>query len=54
MCFGDCCLMVDESINVHPEMPRTSVHYLYPDDMFEYHKQIRESGVDAPELNESF
>jgi uncharacterized glyoxalase superfamily protein PhnB len=46
--------MVDESINVHPEMPRTSVLYFYPDNIFEYHKQIRENGVDAPELNKSF
>lgn len=43
--------MVDESINVHPELPRTAVLYLYPDDIFEYHKQIRASGVDVPELH---
>lgn len=31
--FGECRLMVDESINVHPQVPRTSVLYLYPDDI---------------------
>ena len=30
--FGDCRLMVDESINKHPNSPRDSVLYLYPDD----------------------
>lgn len=52
--FGDCRLMVDESINVHPELPRTSVLYLYPDNIVEYHKLIRANGVDVPELHESF
>lgn len=31
LCSGDCRLMVDESINVHPGLPRTGVIYLYPD-----------------------
>jgi catechol 2,3-dioxygenase-like lactoylglutathione lyase family enzyme len=53
LCFGECRLMVDESINVHPELPRASVLYLYPDDIVEYHKQISESGIDVPELHES-
>jgi catechol 2,3-dioxygenase-like lactoylglutathione lyase family enzyme len=25
LCFGECRLMVDESINVHPGIPRASV-----------------------------
>lgn len=54
LCFGECRLMVDESINVHPELPRTSVLYLYPDNIFEYHKLIRANGVDVPELHKSF
>lgn len=54
LCFGECRLMVDESINVHPAAPRTSVLYLYPDDIAGYHKQIRENGVDVPDLEVSF
>ena len=52
--FGECRLMVDESINVHPPLPRTSVLYLYPDDVAGYHKQLREHGLDIPELETSF
>lgn len=54
LCFGECRLMVDESINVHSELPRTTVLYLYPDNIAEYHKLIRANGVDVPELHESF
>ncbi|HWU75461.1 MAG TPA: VOC family protein [Rhodanobacter sp.] len=54
LCFGECRLMLDESINVHPEAPRTSVLYLYPDDVVEYHRAIREHGVEIPALEESF
>ena len=54
LCFGECRLMVDESINVHLQAPRTSVLYLYPDDIGEYHRQIRKNGVDVPELEVSF
>lgn len=54
LCFGECRLMVDQSINVHPEIPRYSVLYLYPDDISEYHKQVRRNGVAVPELEVSF
>lgn len=54
LCFGECRLMVDESINVHPVLPRTSVIYLYPDDVAGYHQQLRDSGLDVPDLEESF
>lgn len=54
LCFGECRLMVDQSINVHPGIPRTAVLYLYPDDISEYHRQLRENGLDIPELEESF
>lgn len=54
LCFGECRLMVDESINIHPPQPRTSVLYLYPDDIAAYHKQLREHGLEIPELETSF
>jgi len=41
---GECRLMVDESINVHPELPRTSVLYLYPEDIRGFHERARENG----------
>ena len=54
LCFGDCRLMLDESINVHPGIPRTSVLYLYPDDIHEYHEQVRRNGLDIPDLDTTF
>jgi uncharacterized glyoxalase superfamily protein PhnB len=51
---GECRLMVDESINAHPGIPRTSVLYLYPDDISEFHKQVRSNGLDAPDLEATF
>ena len=52
--FDECCLMVDESINTQPEAPRTSVLYLYPDDISQYHQRLRENGLDIPDLEVSF
>jgi len=52
--FGDCRLMVDESINVHPDAPRLSVLYLYPDDIVAYHRQVRANGLDIPDLETTF
>lgn len=54
LCFGECRLMVDQSINVHPELPRTSILYLYPDDIAAYHQLLRDNGVEVPELEVSF
>lgn len=54
LCFGDCRLMVDESINTHPPLPRTSVLYLYPDDIVAYHRLLRENGLAVPALDTSF
>ena len=52
--FGECRLMVDESINVHPGAPRTSVLYLYPDDVSEFHEQARRNGLVVPDLDVTF
>lgn len=52
--FGECRLMVDESIDVHPRAPRTSVLYLYPDDISEYHEQVRRNGLVVPDLEVTF
>ncbi len=54
LCSGECRLMVDESINGHPGFPRTSVLYLYPDDILEFHKQVRSNGVVVPDLEVTF
>jgi len=54
LCFGECRLMVDESINVQPGVPRYSVLYLYADDISEYHKQVRKNGLAVPDLEVSF
>jgi predicted enzyme related to lactoylglutathione lyase len=54
LCFGECRLMLDESINIHPGVPRNSVLYLYPDDITAYHQQVRKNGLTVPELEVSF
>lgn len=54
LAFGDCRLMVDESINVHPGAPRSGVLYLYPDDVAAYHASLRANGVDVPGLDTTF
>lgn len=51
---GDCRLMVDESIHLHPRIPRTSVLCLYPEDIVRFHAQLRANGIDVPELETSF
>ena len=38
--FGECRLMLDESINVHHGAPRSGVLYLYPDDIAAYHRNV--------------
>jgi len=54
LCFGECRLMVDESINGHPDLPRSSVLYLYPDDIAEFHRQVRRNGLSVPDLEVTF
>jgi catechol 2,3-dioxygenase-like lactoylglutathione lyase family enzyme len=52
--LDECRLMVDQSINLHRDAPRQSVLYLYPEDIGEYHRQVRESGLDVPDLDVTF
>ncbi|MCX6956572.1 MAG: VOC family protein [Verrucomicrobia bacterium] len=52
--FGECRLMVDQSINGHAIGPRASVLYLYPDDVVAYHRQVRQNGLMVPELSVTF
>jgi uncharacterized glyoxalase superfamily protein PhnB len=52
--FDECRLMVDQSINLHREAPRQSVVYLYPEDIVEYHRQVRASGLEIPDLSVTF
>lgn len=54
LCFDECRLMVDQSINLHPEAPRQSVLYLYPEDVVEYHQQVRRNGLAIPDLDVTF
>ncbi len=49
-----CRLMLDQSINVHPEAPRMSVVYLYPDDVADFHRSLADNGVAVPELEVTF
>jgi catechol 2,3-dioxygenase-like lactoylglutathione lyase family enzyme len=52
--FDECRLMVDQSINANPGKPRDSIIYLYPDDVVEYHKQVRRRGLTVPDLDVTF
>jgi catechol 2,3-dioxygenase-like lactoylglutathione lyase family enzyme len=54
LAFDDCRLMVDQSINLHRDAPRQSVVYLYPENIVEYHRQVRSNGVDIPDLDVTF
>jgi catechol 2,3-dioxygenase-like lactoylglutathione lyase family enzyme len=54
LCFGECRLMVDQSIGVGPDAARQSVVYLYPESVVEYHRQVLSRRVDAPELDVTF
>lgn len=52
--FDECRLMVDQSINQHRDAPRQSVVYLYPENIEEYHQQVRSNGLDIPDLDVTF
>jgi catechol 2,3-dioxygenase-like lactoylglutathione lyase family enzyme len=52
--FDECRLMLDQSINHRTDVPRQSVLYLYPENIEEYHRQVRGNGLDVPDLNVTF
>jgi catechol 2,3-dioxygenase-like lactoylglutathione lyase family enzyme len=52
--FDECRLMLDESINAHPGTARSSVIYLYPDDISVFHEQVRRNGLSVPGLEVTF
>jgi uncharacterized glyoxalase superfamily protein PhnB len=52
--LDDCRLMVDQSINPHPDGPRACIIYLYPENVVEYHRQVRRNGVALPDLAVTF
>lgn len=54
LCFDECRLMVDQTINVHWDAPRQSVLYLYPENIVEFHQQVRRNGVAVPDLEVTF
>lgn len=51
---GKCQLMLDQSINLHAGIPRIPVLYLYPDNVVDFHRRARESGLCVPELDTTF
>jgi uncharacterized glyoxalase superfamily protein PhnB len=52
--FDDCRLMLDQSINAHPETINDSVLYLYLDDVVTYHQFVRKNGLAVGELEVTF
>jgi catechol 2,3-dioxygenase-like lactoylglutathione lyase family enzyme len=54
LCFDECRLMVDQSINIYREAPRQGVIYLYPENIVEYHRQMRANGLIIPDLETTF
>ena len=52
--FDEVRLMVDQSINLHPGATRQSVLYLYPENIVEYHQQVRNNGLAVPDLDTTF
>ncbi len=54
LCLDECRVMVDQSINQHPGSLRSSVLYLYPEDVEAYHAQVRGNGLAVPDLDTTF
>jgi len=54
MRFDECRLMLDQSIYRHGGGSSGSVVYLYPDDLGQYHRQVRQNGLSVPDLDDTF
>jgi len=54
LCFDECRLMLDQSINQHEDAPRQFVLYLYPENIEEYHQRLRKNGLNVPDLDVTF
>jgi len=54
LAHGETRIMLDQSINQHPNAPRQSVLYLYTDNIETYHRQARANGLDIPDLDVTF
>ena len=54
LCFDECRLMLDQSINQYEDAPRQFVLYLYPENIKEYHQQVRKNGLIVPDLDVTF
>lgn len=52
--FDDCRIMLDQSINQGRGAARQSVLYFYPEDIVQYHQQVRRSGLTVPDLTVTF
>ena len=52
--FDECRLMLDQSINQHPDQPRDNILYLYPADIVIYHGEVRARGLELPDLDVTF
>lgn len=51
---GDAQLMLDQSINLHPGIPRIAVLYLYPENLQEFHRRARDNGLAVAETDSTF
>ena len=51
---GACQIMLDQSINRHAGIPRTSVLYLYPESVVDFHRRALDNGLPVPALDETF
>jgi uncharacterized glyoxalase superfamily protein PhnB len=46
--------MLDQSINLHANIPRISVLYLYPEDLEDFHRRALANGLPVPEIDSTF